>query len=69
MVNGRLGRFFRRRRTALVIDPSESKIFRLWFRNLEISKQGRVEIKTFLILLLHRLLIRMEEGSNYFSIV
>ena len=55
--------------TSFIIDPSESKIFRLWFRNLEISKQGRVEIKTVLILLLHRLLIRMEEGSNYFSIV
>ena len=52
-----------------MIDPSESKIFRLWFRNLEISKQGRVEIKTFLILLLHRLLIRMEEGSDSFAIV
>ena len=55
--------------TSFVIDPSESKIFRLWFRNLEISKQGRVEIKTFLILLLHRLLIRMEEGSDSFAIV
>ena len=55
--------------TSFVIDSSESKIFRLWFRNLEISKQGRVEIKTFLILLLHRLLIRMEEGSDSFAIV